>query len=534
MENPVTTLRTEARSVVVDVVVADKNGKAVSGLTQQDFQIFEDGKPQTITFFEQHTVAGTREGPGEALTSLPPGTFTNFPAGPPTDSHNVLLLDALNTSLKDQSFVQREVARYLSTATPRAPIAIFQLSDRLRILQDFAGSSRLPSLSIPRTSGVDKSKQRAYNDRTAITLDALQQIGRYLAGIPSRKNLIWFSGDIPLLLSASAEGNAASESTSNPNGDSPYYEASKKTVDFLANADISVYPIEATGLAPDALDDASISNQDNRQRNAKTLQPAILQADAKLRNIRHLTMDQLAEDTGAKSSYNQNDLTSAIAQDIDHGSRYYTIAYTPTNRSEKGKERKIEVRLVPGTSVPAKYDLAYRRHYFEDGPNDANASATAGKDPLRPLMEHGMPESSELRFQAHIVPQESQPASRAPRAGDNRDLKPPFTRYSVDVNLSIDNISLAVGEDGIRQGKIEVALIAFGSDRKPLNWVVHLVALVVRPEQYATAQKSGIPFHLEIDAPPGDVSLRTGVYDTSSGKAGTLEIPLSAVAKAGT
>jgi hypothetical protein len=62
-----------------------------------------------------------------------------------------------------------------------------------------------------------------------------------------------------------------------------------------------------------------------------------------------------------------------------------------------------------------------------------------------------------------------------------------------------------------------------------LNWAVHFVGLAVKPEQYEMAQKSGIPFHVDIDAPPGDVYLRTGIYDTSSSRAGTLEIPLSAL-----
>jgi hypothetical protein len=35
--------------------------------------------------------------------------------------------------------------------------------------------------------------------------------------------------------------------------------------------------------------------------------------------------------------------------------------------------------------------------------------------------------------------------------------------------------------------------------------------------------------HLEIDIPPGDIYLRTGIYDLNSGNAGTLGIPLATV-----
>lgn len=47
--------RTNARDVVVDVVVTKGNGDPVHGLTKQDFEVKEDGKLQTIDFLEEHT-----------------------------------------------------------------------------------------------------------------------------------------------------------------------------------------------------------------------------------------------------------------------------------------------------------------------------------------------------------------------------------------------------------------------------------------------------------------------------------------------
>jgi hypothetical protein len=96
----------------------------------------------------------------------------------------------------------------------------------------------------------------------------------------------------------------------------------------------------------------------------------------------------------------------------------------------------------------------------------------------------------------------------------------------------MDGVSLTQGPDGVRHGSIEVALVAYSQEGKPLNWEARSIGLSIRPEQYAIAQASGIPFHFDIDAPPGDVYLRTGVYDLSSSRAGTLEIPMSSVAMA--
>jgi hypothetical protein len=90
-------------------------------------------------------------------------------------------------------------------------------------------------------------------------------------------------------------------------------------------------------------------------------------------------------------------------------------------------------------------------------------------------------------------------------------------------------LSLLPDADGVRRRTLEVALMVYSQDGKPLNWVVGNIPVRIKPEQWATEQKDGIPLHFEIDAPSGDVYLRTGIYDGSTNKVGTLEIPLSAV-----
>ena len=96
----------------------------------------------------------------------------------------------------------------------------------------------------------------------------------------------------------------------------------------------------------------------------------------------------------------------------------------------------------------------------------------------------------------------------------------------------MDGLTLIPGPDGIRRGTIEVALVAYSQEGKPLNWELRSINLAIRPGQLTIAQTSGIPFHFDIDSPSGDVYLRTGIYDASSSKAGTLEIPLRTLAVA--
>src|SRR5687768_18346541 len=48
---PTVTFQVEVNYVDVDVVVTDEKGNFISGLKREDFEVFEDGKPQKIDTF---------------------------------------------------------------------------------------------------------------------------------------------------------------------------------------------------------------------------------------------------------------------------------------------------------------------------------------------------------------------------------------------------------------------------------------------------------------------------------------------------
>ena len=83
---------THAQAVVVDVVVTKGNGEAVPALHEQDFQVIEDGKPQMIDFFEEHTAKTLPPGTLPEVPKMPPNVYTNVPPAPESDAVNVLLL----------------------------------------------------------------------------------------------------------------------------------------------------------------------------------------------------------------------------------------------------------------------------------------------------------------------------------------------------------------------------------------------------------------------------------------------------------
>lgn len=100
-----TILKTTSQAVVVDVVVT-KDGAPVTDLHKEAFQVWEDGKPQSIDFFEEHTSSNA---PGVELPELPADVFSNEPPMATRDAVNVLLIDRLNTPEADQARVHKQI-----------------------------------------------------------------------------------------------------------------------------------------------------------------------------------------------------------------------------------------------------------------------------------------------------------------------------------------------------------------------------------------------------------------------------------------
>ncbi len=564
------TFRANVRVVLVDVVVTDRNDQPITGLHQQDFQLAEDGQPQTLASFEEH--AGLPDVPALALEAkLPPNVFSNRPLVKTGDTANVLLLDALNTQMQDQSYVHAQMIKYIKGIHPGARLAIFTLGARLRFVQGFTSDASVlmaalngkksegnPQLSplLPTSAETDASQRlvaqmeeiQAANGsaqlqgaidglkefqaettsfqtdvRVQTTLEAMQQLARYLAGMPGRKNVIWFSGSFPLsILSNFSLGGTDTMRQ--------YQEGLAETANLLAAAQVAIYPIGAEGLAIDPHYDFSgpqglkIAGATPEQQVTQS-QVNDLQAGRTDRNASHASMDELATDTGGETFYNTNGLSDAMAHVIKDGTHYYTLTYTPTNRKMDGRLRHIDIKLTEGT-----YRLAYRRGYYADQPATSEASPPKPtSDPLRPLMDHGTPDSTEILYLVRVVPSNLQPGPSSERAGDNPNLPGPVTRYAVKFTVSADHLALDPAPDGVRHGNLEVTLVGYDRDGKPLNWMVRMLQFALPPDRYAAVQTTGLSFGMEIDVPAANVYLRSGVYDLGSSKAGTLEIPMAAL-----
>ena len=580
-----TTFRAEVRRVLLDVVVTTNKDEPVTGLPREQFQVFEDGKAQTLATFEEH--AGLPDIPAlTRMAKLPPNVFSNVPLAKAGDAANILLLDSLNTPMSDQSYVHGAMIRYVKNIRPGTRLAIFTLGSRLRFVQGFTGdpavlmaavdgkkSAGNPELSnLLQTSAAQDAGQRAIDQvremqaatganlqasidamaqfqaettssqtdvRIKTTLEAMEQLSRYLEGIPGRKNVIWFSGSFPLTslsLKSSGPNSVMPQGLPDPSAVLREYQYDvAKAANMLAAAQIAIYPIAAEGVAVDPHYDLSgplppkIAGIKVEQQMTQA-QVGDLQGGQTSRNVNHAAMDVLAWETGGEAYYNTNGFNEALDHVLENGTHYYTLTYSPTNRKMDGQYRRIEVKLTAG-----KYRLAYRRGYYATDIQTKPATPAQPKgDPLRPLMDHGTPDSTEIFYTMRVVPASVQPANLQPgkssgRAGDNENLKGAITRYTVTFTLSPEHLTLDPSPDGVRHGNVEATLLAYDRDGNPLNWMVRMLQFRIPPEHYAQVQANGIGFNLDIDVPGAALYVRSGVYDLGSNKAGTLEIPLAAV-----
>lgn len=566
----VATIKTQVRRVLIDVVVTGDKGEAVTGLHQGDFEVLEDGKAQSIASFEEHHGAPPTQ---ITMPTLPPHVYTNFPLVQSADAVNVILLDALNTPSRDQTYVHSQMIKYLKTIPPGTRVAIFTLASRLRMLQGVttdpsdllailnsgnAGTQSSPLLAsttesesnqrlidfmiensaapIPQTlaqaavNPINAMKQflsdtAAFQteQRISLTLAALQQLGRYLAGVPGRKNVIWFSGSFPVAILPDPDLPDPTNMTLT------FEEDIRKTADLLTTAEVAVYPIAAEGLVGETVYEANGTEiGEKRPSLASRDQVQQLQRSAADRDSNHRAMEDLAKDTGGQAFYNTNGLNAALARVVSNGSRYYSLTYAPSNPAMDGKYRRIQVKLLNG-----KHTLAYRRGYYAD---DLATALSAGKksdsDPLMPLMGRNLPDYTQILYKILAEPAKPQPPSDAPRIGTG-ELKGPFVRYSVDFAISVEDLKLDSAPDGARHGNVEVCLVAYDREGKPLNLVVTPGDIVLTPQEYVAVQRGGLQIHKEIDVPTDYVYLRTGIYDLRSSTAGTLGFPLTDAATAG-
>jgi len=557
------TVHKNTHLVVLDVVVTDNKQNPIPGLKASDFLVLEKNKPQTIRNFDEHEPQPQST---QAMPKLPPNTFTNYTAAPQNGPVNILLLDALNTPMKDQSYVRYQMLKFLDSMPPGTRIAIFGLTTHLRILQGFtsdpevlrsvlSGKKNLPNASVllndPVGGDYPGSDADAFGApdigevsanvaqfqaeiqsfqmqlRQRYTLDAMNDLARYLSGIPGRKNLIWFSGSFPLDIL--------------PNGDlaDPFSvvesaeDEFRQTTDMLTTSDVAVYPVDARGLMTLPMFSAANGGQQFARNPAAMGQAIGLWGQQTAEE--HMTMDAMADATGGKAFYNTNGLKEAVQKSISLGSHYYTITYTPTNGDWKGEYRSIKVKMA---YADTGYQLYYRRGYYADDPDrpaDTHAPAAPAPSAMGTAMLRGAPNPTQIIFEAYIARLSPTPELTAAIGNDlSPKLRGPYLSYTVNFGVDPRNIAFQATPDGIYHGSVEFVTLLYDADGTLLNSISNTMVAHMDTPTYSAALQHGLQMSQIISVPVDpkqkhEYYFRIGVHDLTGDRVGAIEVPVTAV-----
>jgi VWFA-related protein len=366
------TFQTATQLVIEAVVVKDKNGKPVEGLSAKDFSVTEDGALQTIRFFEfqklpelpNTTPISPPQSPrAEPFKKLPRSQISpETPGNPRYRDRRLLALyfDVTAMPFQDQLRALTAAQKFIRTQVTQADlVALMTFSGgAVQVLQDFTdnrdrllsvletmivgedendlGGNDASSSDTGAAFGQDDGEFNIFN--TDRQLSALQTAAKMLGQLSEKKSLIYFSSGLRL----NGVNNQAQLHA---------------TVNAAIRAGVSLWPVDARGLVAQApLGDATkgspgglgmytgasaLASTSNFQRSQDTLWT-------------------MAADTGGKALLDNNDLAAGIVQAQKAVSSYYIVGYYTSNAALDGKFRRIKISLNGGLSA----SLDYRQGYY--------------------------------------------------------------------------------------------------------------------------------------------------------------------------
>lgn len=521
--SPGPTFKAQVEYVEVDAVVTDQQGQFVRNLKKEDFQVFEDGKPQSISNFTVVDIPVERyERPLFSARPIEPDTRSNER---PFDGRVYVLIlddlhvDPLRTQRVRQSareFIERflganDLMAVIFTGGRGADAQEFTSNKRLLLnaVDKFMGR-KLPSITASRneqffrqvdidpTMRVDDPNDRERANNAQYTLSSLRQVAQWFGGVHGRrKTMLFFSEGIDYDLTDIIRAMDAP-----PSSASSLIMDIRDTLNQTARSNVSIYAVDPRGLAS-GLDDAASIGSFADQTDAgsgigmRSLTNEIRMSQDSLRS--------LAEQSGGFAAVNRNDTAAVFDRIVRDNSSYYVMAYYPPSNKKDGKFHKIEVKVNrPGLTVRS------RRGY---------ATEKAGKKDDKPAKPGQMPAemfealNSPLQMSGIVMR-----AFAAPFKGQQ-----PNASVVVGVELSGRDLSLAPNS------KVELSMLAVDNKGKIFGARNDALTMNLRPETKTRVEQTGVRILNRVDLPPGRYQLRVAARDSERTALGSiiydLEVP---------
>jgi len=523
--------RSQSVLVQVPVVVTDKSGNHIHGLAKESFSLFENGKPVSISHFEEFNSNNTPIAPPPSAD----GKFRNLTIESSQPRNVVVIaLDTVNTPFLDQAYGRRELVKFLAkNVDPNEVLALMLITSHgLRVVQGLTNSpdalvkilkqisgeispmetqstdaqadlatGSAPQSQLSMFSGADPitamnnfvdygdvmEAQFFQQNAVETTMNAFLGIAWSLSGVPGRKSLIWATGGFPFTITA--PDNV-------PGGNlTPLYE---RTMLALDEAQVSVYPVDIRGLMSspgfvDANRGGALSGLQASQRTTNRIW---------LQQSKFDTLNDFADMTGGRAFYNTNDVAGAFKKAADDGASYYMLEYYLDTRDTKPGWRKLKVKMER-----KEVEIRARTGFFV-----TNAT-------MNPLItrDTDMRNALQSPIEGTGVPMTVEWVTIA-SAGDKK--KAVFYAHMAPGSLSFD----PAGRD---QLNFDFAAQAYDKNGKEVSHSAERFEKPVPESQLATVRTNGVAFRNALELTPGTYTVRFVVRDNVTGKVGSVTAPIT-------
>jgi VWFA-related protein len=287
-----TSAANSSRRITLDVVVTEKSGKPVGGLTQSDFTLFDNKQQQKIVSFQ------AVEGPT---------------ADPPPEV--ILLIDEVNTSFQNVAHIRDQVKRFLGQNGGQLaqPVSVIFFADSGTNMQNASRDGNALAAAIDQSNTAlrtSRPSQGIYGaaERIQMSLRALNSIAAYEAMRPGKKMLVWMSPGWAFLSGPAIQFTAKDRQT--------FFNTIVGVSNALLRARITLYSIDPLGAS-----EAGGIRTSYYQEFLKPV-PSASQAESG-----DLALQVLAQQSGGRVFSSNNDLTRLIASCAADAEAWYVLSF---------------------------------------------------------------------------------------------------------------------------------------------------------------------------------------------------------------
>jgi len=511
--------------VSVDVVVRDKNGEVVRGLTAADFEIREDGRPEQVLTVSFQQIDAKPAAPGAApalLGGLQSQLVENRAAAPvaanerPVDfspqalaGHRLLAL-VFDTSSMQPDDVQRAVDaanKYVDQQMSEADlVAVVTVGSTLQVLTDFTPdrdklASALAQLAYtdgtstvaptPSTAASDEAELAATDDTSSdtaeldlfnndIRLRALKALAEALGSVEQKKAVVYFSGG----MQRSGQDNQVEL---------------RSAVNAAVRSNVSIYPVDTAGLQ------AIVPGGDARQASGRGV--SLFSGRGVANQFDRLSQSQdtlttLAGDTGGQAFTDTNDFGEVFARVQRDTSAYYLIGYSSSNNLKDGRFRRIQVRVKrDGVKVEARAGYYAERDFSHTSRGDR-----------------------ETQLQNELFAAVS--STDLPVLVGSAWFRLATDRYYVPIGVAVPGSAVRVS-GGAAKASLDVLGMVRDEQGRPVGRFRQTLQLPTSADaKESTFSGKQILYTSGVTLPPGHFSVKAVVRENSTGLVGSFEAPL--------